>query len=254
MPASATSFACSFVKKLSCGVCTSFAAPASIAASIAGAVTACTMTSRSCLRASSTMTASMAFSAGVTDALMISTPAAASERTCARASSSVLKLAGSARPGRDDARPFELARIDAALELHDARHRPAARHQCREARVEELLHSLHGLLAEPLLGVAVDDVAVRVDVAGQHGAAAGVERRLACGSRGTGGDRDDTAVFDDDRTARDVRADVEDACVRDDEILRGRERSGAREPGGEKSQHFVPLSCGCERVELRRER
>ena len=211
-------------------MCTSFAAPASMAASIAGAVTACTMTSRSCLRASSTTTASMAFSAGVTDALMISTPAAASERTCARASSSVLKLAGSARPGRDDARPFELARIDAALELHDARHRPAARHQCREARVEELLHALHGLLAEPLLGVAVDDVAVRVDVAGQHGAAAGVERRLACGGSapGTGGDRDDAAVVDDDRAARDVRADVENACVRDDEILRGRQAKRRR--------------------------
>ena len=157
---------------------------------------------------------------------MISTPAAASERTCARASSSVLKLAGSARPDVMTRGPLSspesMRRLSSMMpgigpppDINVVK--PASRNSCIRCT---------DLLAEPLLRVAVDDVAVRVDVTGQDSTAAGVERRLARGgggSRGTGGNRDDAAVVDDDRAARDVRADVENARVGDDEILRRRQ-------------------------------
>jgi hypothetical protein len=151
-----------------------------------------------------------------------------------------LEVRGIGAARRDHARTFELARVDAPLELHDAGHRAATRHQSRESGVEELLHALDGLLAEPLVRVAVDDVAVRIDVARQHGSPTGIERRLTRGSRVASGDRDDAAVFDDDGATRDVRIDVEDASVRDDEILRERRASTCSQREAECRKSHVP--------------
>jgi hypothetical protein len=44
---------------------------------------------------------------------------------------------------RDDARALQRPGVHASLQLDDARHRPAAGHQCGVAGIQELLHARH---------------------------------------------------------------------------------------------------------------
>ncbi len=114
-----------------------------------------------------------------------------------------------------------LARLYPFLELNYSGHRTATRHQRGVAGLQELAHADRGLFLEPLLIVAVDDVAVRINEPRHHRHAARIDPlpRRARGGGGSGRDNLPVAHHDgavwDHRTVAD-----DDAGVGDDEILR----------------------------------
>ncbi len=98
-----------------------------------------------------------------------------------------LEVVGIDAARRDDPRALQRTGVHALLELEDARHRSAARHQRGEARVEELLHPRHRLYREPALVVAAHDVTMRIDEPREcrhsfriDGLAAATGRRARC--------------------------------------------------------------------------
>ena len=131
----------------------------------------------------------------------------------------------------DDPRPDGLAAFGAPAQLEDLVERIDRREDRREAGREVLAHVGGRLLGEPARGIALDDVAMRVDEARHHGAAAGVDAHgVRGGARRVGADARDAAVAHDDRAALDrVTRAVEDAGVADHEVLRRGRRSAKQQ-------------------------
>lgn len=129
--------------------------------------------------------------------------------------------------GGNDTRPLELARIDSPFELEVSFGRAAASEQRRVSGLEELLHALCGLILQPLIRVAADDVTMSVDEAGHQRHAARVDRPRVRWARRSRADRRDAATPDDHGAGLDDRAVAhQDAGVGNDKVLGGQIRRG----------------------------
>src|SRR5690606_2186148 len=142
----------------------------------------------------------------------------------------------------EDSRTFHLAALDAAAGLEKLR-AVDRRDDGREARFEKFLELCRGVRTQPLVAVAPDDVAVRIDEAGHHRPAARVYRAADALTRLAAHDLGDAPIANDQRSLLDHRpVAVEDPCVRDREVLR-RRAGGPGQSGGEKADSNGRCSC-----------
>jgi hypothetical protein len=138
------------------------------------------------------------------------------------------KATGSARQrdaaDRPQTRTLDFAGFEPPPEFQDGLERIAARKYSRESSVQEFLHSLDGLLLQPLRSVSLHHMTMGINEAGHDGHAFRVDcLRSWRVCRNALGKRDDPPIPNNDRPARDGPAvAVNDPRVSDHQTL-GRE-------------------------------